>query len=151
MGVIVDNLIKVYINEELKNMSSLDDEKLEQYREYLRKELRSDVTAEILEIYKSQIKEELLQELTKKELLKYKIEEWHYFIAATIVIASAIGLAANQLTNAVTVINQAIVNAGYAPLWLLPGVVFLVCAAVVGIAVYLLFREKKYTLDKEGK
>lgn len=153
MGNVLDNLIELYVEKELEQISNSEgtSQKFDQYEKYLKDELRKNVTTEILEIYKPQMEEEILQELTKKELLKYKIEEWHYFIAATIVIATAIGLAVNQLTNALSAINQAIVNAGYVSLWILPGVVILVCVLAVYIAVRLLFKEKKYTLDKEDK
>lgn len=153
MGNVLDNLIEVYVKKELEGITSEDTtpKKLEQYEKYLKDNLRESVTTEILEVHKPKMKENLLHELTKKELLKYKLEEWHYFIAATIVIATALSLAVNQLTSAIDVINKAIVVSAGVPSWLLPGVVIIICLAAVGIAVCLLFKEKKYTLDKEDK
>lgn len=152
MGDTIDKVISIYVDKILEE-EGLDNDPAKEtgYRKYIDEKLHKDITNEVLEIYKEQVRDELLQELTRKELLKYKIEEWHYFILGTIVIALALGMIVNQFTNAIDVINIALNTSESVPLWILPGTIVLICVIVVAIAVVVLFKEKKYMLDNKEK
>ena len=151
MGDTIDKVISIYVDKILEE-EGLDNDPAKEtgYRKYIDEKLHKDITNEVLEIYKEQVRDELLQELTRKELLKYKIEEWHYFILGTIVIALALGMIVNQFTN-IDVINIALNTSESVPLWILPGTIVLICVIVVAIAVVVLFKEKKYMLDNKEK
>ncbi|MGL5765100.1 MAG: hypothetical protein ACRCX8_05595 [Sarcina sp.] len=127
--IILDDLIKLYIKENLPEKEIEAKEVIELVTE----KVKEDIHKEIIEIEKDRIYKEYQDEVTKTEDIKKK-RAMRVLIIETLVLGGLIGLLVNQGTDIITYLKGGNINVGQTMLWIL---ILIMCNFLFGFLIYL--------------